>query len=264
MRWAAIATPLRSWRRPPERILVPGERADLFLVKHGFATTRAEAQAAIRAGHVSADGAPIAKASQRLTPEMAIAYAPAHPYVSRGALKLAAALDQFTLSPAGKVCLDIGASTGGFSEVLLLRGAARVYAIDVGHGQLHPSLAADPRVIAKEGVNVRALGSEHVPELVGAVVADVSFISLRLALPAALARTAPDAWAVLLVKPQFEVGREGVSRGGIVRDEAAQAAVLGDIAAWMAGQGWSVIGTMDSPILGGDGNREFLLGARRP
>jgi 23S rRNA (cytidine1920-2'-O)/16S rRNA (cytidine1409-2'-O)-methyltransferase len=240
------------------------ERADVFLVKHGFARSRSEAQAAIRAGCVTADGACVTKPSQMLKPGAAIVYAPAHDYVSRGGVKLAAALDHFGLSPEGCVCLDIGASTGGFTQVLLQRGAAQVYAVDVGHGQMNPKLAADPRVVSFEGVNARALDGSHVPESPAVLVADVSFISLKLALPVALSLAAPGAWGVFLVKPQFELGPEAVPANGVVREAAAQAAALAGIAAFVTAQGWEVIGTMDSPIAGGEGNREFLLAARKP
>ncbi|HEX3675511.1 MAG TPA: TlyA family RNA methyltransferase [Rhizomicrobium sp.] len=195
---------------------------------------------------------------------MTIAYAPAHPYVSRGALKLVAALDRFALSPEGLVCLDIGASTGGFSQVLLERGAARVFAVDVGHGQLHDKIANDARVISLEGVNARELSPVVLGEEVQAIVADVSFISLKLALPRALAMAAPGAWLVALVKPQFEAGKENIGKGGIVRDEALQIAARDDIARWLGEQpGWAGLGAMDSPIAGGDGNREFLIAAKK-
>jgi 23S rRNA (cytidine1920-2'-O)/16S rRNA (cytidine1409-2'-O)-methyltransferase len=239
-------------------------RADIFLVEHGYAASRAEAQAAIRAGKVRADGKLVSKSSQMIAENAPIAYEKSHPYVSRGALKLAAALDRFDLSPAGLTCIDVGVSTGGFTEVLLERGARKVYAVDVGHGQLHAKLAADPRVILLEGVNARDLGPTHVPEQVDAVVADVSFIGLKLVLPAALKLAQKGAWLVALVKPQFEAGRDNVGKGGIVKDEEVQAKVLQDIVDWLGGQpGWSVIGTMESPVAGGSGNREFLLAARK-
>jgi len=238
-------------------------RADVFLVSHGFAASRAEAQAAIRAGNVEADGETITKPAQRLHESMRISYAPPHPYVSRGGVKLAAALDRFALSPQGRSCLDIGASTGGFTEVLLERGAARVYAVDVGHGQLHGKLRADPRVTAIEGLNARDLSPANIPAPPRAITADVSFISLKLALSAALRLAAPDAWAVLLVKPQFEVGPRGVSKGGIVKDDRLRDAALAGIAAWIEAEGWQVLGTMESPISGGDGNKEYLLAAKK-
>ena len=239
------------------------ERADVFLVTHGFASSRAEAQAAIRAGGVMADGQPITKVAQQLHEAMTIRYQPAHPYVSRGGIKLAAALDQFGLSPEGRVCLDVGASTGGFTQVLLERGAIRVYAVDVGHGQLHPKLRSDPRVVAIEGLNARDLTPARVPESPRSITADVSFISLKLALPPALHLAAHDAWAVLLVKPQFEVGRLGVSRSGLVNDDALREQALAEVTSWVRNQGWTVLGSMESPVAGGDGNREYLIAASR-
>ncbi len=239
-------------------------RADIFLVEHGFAVSRAEAQAAISAGNVRAGGKPVLKASQAIAQDASIEYEKAHPYVSRGALKLVAALDHFDLSPAGLICIDIGASTGGFTEVLLQRGARKVYAVDVGHGQLHPKLAVDPRVILLEGVNARDLKPAHIPEPADCIVADVSFISLKLALSSALALARGGGWLVALVKPQFEVGRGNIAKGGIVKDEAARQEAVKGIADWLDGQsGWAGIGTIDSPIAGGDGNCEFLLAARK-
>ena len=239
-------------------------RADTFLVEQGYAASRAEAQAAIRAGNVSAGGKPVLKPSQIVAPDAVIEYAKPHPYVSRGALKLAAALDRFELSPAGLTCIDVGASTGGFTEVLLERGARVVYAVDVGHGQMNPKLSADPRVIPLEGVNARDLGQTQVPEQVDAVVADVSFIGLKLVLPAALTLARQGAWLIALVKPQFEAGVGKVGKGGIVKDKSVQEEALQGIVGWLGAQsGWSVIGTMESPIAGGDGNREFLLAARK-
>ena len=239
------------------------ERADVFLVSHGFAASRAEAQAAIRAGNVEADGQSVTKPAQRLHAGMNISYEAPHPYVSRGGVKLAAALEHFTLSPQGRVCLDVGASTGGFTQVLLERGATRVYAVDVGHGQLHPKLASDARVKRVEGLNARDLTVAKVPEPPRAITADVSFISLKLALPAALHLAAADAWAVLLIKPQFEVGPRGVGRRGVVKDDALREAAVADVTGWVKAQGWQVLGSMESPILGGEGNREYLLAARR-
>ncbi|HVV64873.1 MAG TPA: TlyA family RNA methyltransferase [Rhizomicrobium sp.] len=242
----------------------PSSRADVFLVEHGYAKSRAEAQEAIETGCVYSGGKRIAKASQRLNESAQISYARAHPFVSRGALKLAAALDRFGLSPRGLICLDLGASTGGFSEVLLMHGATRIYAVDVGRGQLDPKIANDPRIVAREGVNVRNLSRNQIGEAPQAVVADVSFISLKLALPPALELAAPGAWLIALVKPQFEVGRRRVGKGGVVRDAAAQDAALTDIAAWLASnKAWSAIGTMESPVKGGDGNREFFIAARK-
>src|SRR5665213_696440 len=239
-------------------------RADLFLVEQGFAASRSQAQAAIQAGLVKADGAVIAKSSQALKQGMDIQFSKPHPYVSRGGLKLAAALDRFSLSVEGRVCVDIGASTGGFTEVLLHGGAKRVYAVDVGHGQMNARLAREPRIVRKEGLNAREMTAEHVPEPLDAIVADVSFIGLKLVLPPAIALSAPGAWLVALVKPQFEIGRWAVGKGGIVRDAEAQDGALAEISTWLAAhEGWSVTGTMESPIAGGDGNREFLIAAQK-
>jgi 23S rRNA (cytidine1920-2'-O)/16S rRNA (cytidine1409-2'-O)-methyltransferase len=238
-------------------------RADVFLVQHGFAASRTEARNAIEAGRVRVAGSPLAKPSQLIAADAEVIYSPAHPYVSRGALKLAAALDEFPLSPVGAVCLDIGASTGGFTQLLLERGAARVYAVDIGHDQLHPSLRGDPRIVLIEGCNARDLGRQQIGETIDAIVADVSFISLKIALPAVLKLARPGAWLVALVKPQFEVGRAKIGKGGIVRDEAARASAVSDIAGWLSAQGWSVAGTMESPIPGGSGNREYLVVARK-
>jgi len=245
---------------------IPSEalRADVFLVEHGYAKSRTEAQSAIRSGLVRINGQVVNKPSYLMLEGAAVEYAKPHPYVSRGALKLAAALDRFDLSPQGLVCLDIGASTGGFTELLLERGAKRVYAVDVGHGQLAAKLKRDVRVVSREGVNARDLDADKVPEPPQVVVADVSFIGLKLALPAALAMAASGAWLVALVKPQFEVGRFAVGKGGIVRDAGAQQAALGDIAGWIKSLGgWTVHGHIESPIEGGDGNREFLIAAKK-
>jgi len=240
-------------------------RADVFLVENGYAASRAEAQEAIEAGKVFSDGRPILKPSQPLSESCHIQYERTHMFVSRGAVKLASALDQFGLDVDGRIALDVGASTGGFTEVLLMRGAGKVYAVDVGHGQLNPKITRDPRVVSLEKTNARDLDAKVIPQKPGAIVADVSFISLKLALPKALALAADNSWLVALVKPQFEVGRENVGKGGIVKDEAAQDAALAEIARWLSEeQGWNVIGTMDSPIKGGDGNREFLIAARKP
>jgi len=185
------------------------------------------------------------------------------PYVSRGGLKLAHGLDHFAIDPAGCTALDLGASTGGFTDVLLRRGAARVYAVDVGYGQLDWRLRNDPRVEVRERTNARRLAAADVPEPVDLVVADTSFISLKLVLPAALALTTPKAALVALIKPQFEVGKGLVGKGGVVRDPALHQAVCDDIAHWLAEQGWQVLGVAPSPITGPKGNREFLIAARR-
>jgi 23S rRNA (cytidine1920-2'-O)/16S rRNA (cytidine1409-2'-O)-methyltransferase len=240
---------------------MPRQRADLLLLERGLFESRAKAQAAIAAGLVSADGTTVRKASEMVDTAADVIAEPAHPYVSRGGVKLAAALDAFAVDPSGKVCLDLGASTGGFTEVLLRRGAAKVYAVDVGRGQLHASLALDPRVVSLERTDARQLDATLVPEHVDVVVADLSFISLKLALAPAIARLAPDGSLVALIKPQFEAGRAHVGKG-VVRDEAVQHAVCDDIVAFLRGLGLTVAGVIPSPILGGEGNREFLVGAR--
>ncbi|QPC42074.1 TlyA family RNA methyltransferase [Kaustia mangrovi] len=241
-------------------------RLDQLLVERGLVETRSRARAAILAGAVRVDGTVIAKPAARVARDAALALDPGlDTHVSRAALKLIHALDRFGIDPGGLVALDLGASTGGFTEVLLERGAARVHAVDVGHGQLHPRLAGDPRVIVHEGVNARALDGTVVPEAPALVVCDVSFIGLKLALPPALALAAPGAWLVALVKPQFEVGREGLGKGGIVRDEALREEVCADIRRWLEETaGWTVAGLVRSPITGGDGNVEYLVAARKP
>lgn len=315
----------------------PRLRADRLLVERGLFESRTKAQAAIAAGRVSADGAPVHKASDEIARNAELAAAPAHPFVSRGGVKLAAALDAGVIDAAQRVCLDVGASTGGFTQALLERGARRVYAVDVGRGQLHPSLRDDPRVVSFERTDIRALahrlasgGAQHFtlplkgggmgwgseaacdpspdhlrrsdPPLSGEgdaigvarpiaseggperaedmgqsktafdisvvweppslVVIDVSFISLTLVLPAALALAAPDCRLIALIKPQFEAGRDRVKKG-IVRDPQVHAAVCGDIAAIVRSLGCTVEALLPSPIEGGDGNREFLIVARR-
>ncbi|HEX8166269.1 MAG TPA: TlyA family RNA methyltransferase [Beijerinckiaceae bacterium] len=237
-------------------------RADILLVERGLFESRAKAQEAIAAGLVSAEGSPVSKASDRLPADAAIIAEAPHPWVSRAGVKLAAGLDAFAIDPAGCVCLDLGASTGGFTDVLLARGAQRVYAVDVGHGQLHPRLARDARVKSLEGTDARHLTRALVPEPVGLAVADVSFISLRLVLPPVLPLLAPDATLVALVKPQFEAGRAFVKKG-VVRDEAVHRTVCRETAAFVEALGFKILGLVPSPILGGDGNREFLIGARR-
>lgn len=237
-------------------------RADKLLVERGFFETRAKAQAAIAAGLVSADGATVRKASDTIAPGAAIVASAPHPYVSRGGVKLAAGLAAYGIDPAGRTCLDLGASTGGFTEVLLGHGAARVFAVDVGHGQLHASVAADPRVVSLEGTDARRLTRTEIPDSIALVVADVSFISLRLVLPPVLPLLVDDAALVALVKPQFEAGRAHVAKG-VVRDPAVHQRVCDEMAAFVAGLGFTVLGLVPSPIAGGDGNREFLIGARR-
>jgi 23S rRNA (cytidine1920-2'-O)/16S rRNA (cytidine1409-2'-O)-methyltransferase len=232
-------------------------------VERGFFESRAKARAAIEAGGVTAGGRRVAKASETVDETAEIVAAPAHPWVGRGALKLLHALDAWPIAVAGRSVLDVGASTGGFTELCLARGAAQVYAVDVGRGQLHPKLVADPRVVSLEATDARALTPELIPLAPQLIVTDVSFISLVKALPAALALAAADADLVALVKPQFEVGPERVGKGGLVKDGAARMEALEDVARFLEASGWPVQATTDSPIEGGDGNREFLLWARR-
>ncbi len=240
----------------------PRQRADLLLVERGFFASRARAQAAIAAGLVSAGGVLVRKASELVPADAEIVASEPHPYVSRGGVKLAAALDAFRISPEGCICLDLGASTGGFTEVLLERGAARVYAVDVGRGQLHPRILGNRRVASLESTDARALDRALIPDPIDLLVADVSFISLRLVLPAAVPLLAGCAALTVLVKPQFEAGRADVHKG-IVRDEAVRRRVCREMEAFIAALGFAVEGVIPSPIEGGDGNREYLLGARR-
>ena len=240
-------------------------RADQLLVEQGLAESRAKAQALILAGLVSAGGRRIDKAGTPLDQDTPLALARRdHPWVSRGGLKLASALDHFGLDPTGCTALDIGASTGGFTDVLLTHGAARVHAVDVGRGQLAWKLRQDPRVIVHEGVNARYLSRVEIEEPVDLIVCDASFIGLETVLPAPLSLAAERATLVALIKPQFEAGPRQVGKGGVVRDPAVHQAVCGRIAAWLGNQpGWTVIGIAESPVLGPAGNREFLIGARR-
>jgi 23S rRNA (cytidine1920-2'-O)/16S rRNA (cytidine1409-2'-O)-methyltransferase len=238
------------------------ERADRLLVARGFYESRARAQAAIAAGLVSADGVIVRKASDAVATTAAIEARSAHPYVSRGGVKLAAALDHFHLDVAGRVCLDVGASTGGFSEVLAERGARRVYAVDVGTAQLHRRLAARAEIVSIEQTDIRTLDPARLAELPDIAVVDVSFISLKLVLPAVDKLVAVRATLVALIKPQFEAER-GAIKKGIVRDPAVHAAICEDIVAFLRTVGWRVTGVIPSPILGGEGNREFLIGAGR-
>lgn len=241
------------------------ERADKLLVDRGLAPTRARGQAMILAGQVYSGTRRIEKAGDLLAGDADLTVKGAdHPWVSRGGLKLVHGLDQFGLDPAGRIALDVGASTGGFTDVLLSRGAAKVYAVDVGHGQLAWKLRNDPRVVVLERTNARHLDRAQIPDPIDIVVCDASFIGLETVLPAALALTRPGAWAVALIKPQFEVGPDRVGKGGVVRDPALHREVCDRIAAWFASQaGWTVLGVTESPILGPEGNREFLIAARR-
>ncbi|MFG1313638.1 TlyA family RNA methyltransferase [Xanthobacter autotrophicus] len=237
-------------------------RIDRLLVDRGLFESRARAQAALAAGLVRVDGVEVSKPSAEVAADALIEAADVHDFVSRGALKLMAGLDAFGIDPAGKVALDVGASTGGFTEVLLRRGARRVYAVDVGRDQFHPRLATRPEVQVMEGTDIRALGRDAIPEPVDLVVVDVSFISLALVLPAALAFAGKEAHLVALVKPQFEAGRANV-RKGVVRDAAVHEACCTRVEGEIAALGWRLLGRVPSPIEGGDGNREFLVGAVR-
>ena len=237
-------------------------RADLLLVERGLFESRAKAREAIEAGLVAANGAPVRKASDMLDAGADIAAQAPYPWVSRGGLKLVAGLDHFGIDPAGLVCLDVGSSTGGFTHVLLARGAARIYAVDVGHGQLHPSLQTEPRVVSLERTDARDLGAALIPEAPQLVVCDASFISLKLVLATPLDLAAPGGRLIALIKPQFEAGRAALKKG-VVRDPAIHEAVCRDIADWLASRGWKVLGLTPSPITGGDGNAEFLVGAEK-
>lgn len=247
----------------PESSLPEKDRADRVLVARGLFESRAAAQAAIAAGRVKVDGQTVRKASESISRDAQIEAEAAHPYVSRGGLKLAHALDTFGINVTGKTCLDLGASTGGFSDVLLQRGAAHVTAIDVGHGQLHPRIAADPRVSAFEGLNARDLTATQLKAAPEVIVCDLSFVSLHKVLPVPLSLAAPGAVLIALFKPQFEVGPENVGKGGIVTDDAAVAKALARFPGFLSENGWQVEAPIPSPIEGGDGNREYFFLARR-
>jgi len=239
------------------------QRADRLLVERGLFDSRAKAQAAIAAGLVTADDMPVRKPSDEVAVDARLTAAPAFPWVSRGGVKLAHALDQFAIEIADHVCLDVGASTGGFSEVLAEKGARCVYAVDVGRDQLHPRLRNDPRIVSIEQTDIRALDPARIAERPDVVVVDVSFISLRHVLPAALRLAAPRMRLLALVKPQFEVAQRRHLKKGIVRDPAQHAAVCADMAAFIASLGCEAVTTFPSPITGSDGNREFFIGAHR-
>ncbi len=239
-------------------------RADQIVYERGLAESRTRAQALIMAGQVFSGDSRIEKPGQALAPDAPLEVRGAkHPWVSRGGVKLAHALDHFGIEPKGRVALDIGASTGGFTDVLLAGGAARVYAVDVGYGQLDWSLRHHPDVVVLERLNARYIAAANVPEPVDMIVCDVSFIGLRVLLPAPLALAAPGARLIALIKPQFEVGPSKVGKGGVVRDPELHRAVCEAISAWLGGQrGWRVVGVTESPITGAEGNKEFLIAAR--
>lgn len=239
------------------------KRADVVLVERGLFDSRAKARAAIEAGGVTANGHRVAKPSELIDEDAEFAATAAHPYVGRGALKLVHALELWPVLVEGRTVLDVGASTGGFTQACLQHGAARVYAVDVGRGQLHPKLAGDPRVVGLEGVDARSLDPDLIPLAPDLIVTDVSFIGLAKALPAALALAAGGADLIALVKPQFEVGPEHVGKGGLVKDEAQRLRALEEVKAFLAAADWLVRASADSPIAGGDGNEEFLLWAQK-
>ncbi|THD59254.1 MAG: TlyA family RNA methyltransferase [Bradyrhizobium sp.] len=242
---------------PPAR-----KRADIVLVERGLFESRARAQAAIEAGLVTADNKPVTKPSEGIAADAALQAQPAHPFVSRGGVKLTGALERYPIEIEDHVCLDVGASTGGFTEVLLAAGANLVFAIDVGREQLHASLRGHPRIVSMEETDIRKLEGKRLPMRPDVVVVDVSFISLKAVLPVALSLAAAPMHLLALIKPQFEAPRKH-SRRGIIRDAAVHQAVCDDIAAFVASLGCSGIQLFPSPITGGDGNVEFFIGARR-
>ncbi|HVY59457.1 MAG TPA: TlyA family RNA methyltransferase [Xanthobacteraceae bacterium] len=237
-------------------------RADRLLVERGLFESRAKALAAIAAGLVWADDAQVRKPSDEIAADAALRAEPAYPWVSRAGVKLAAALDHFGFDPASRICLDVGASTGGFTHVLAERGAARIYAVDVGTDQLHPSLRARENIVSLERTDIRNLTADRLGTAVDLVTVDVSFISLSLVLPPALALAGSPARLVALIKPQFEAGRQHLKKG-IVRDKAIHDECCSAIADIVRTLGWTVVGIIESPLPGGDGNREFLLAAER-
>ncbi len=239
-------------------------RLDVRLTELGLAGSRTRAQSLIAGGFVTVNGAAVTKASRDVSEtDLIVLTGEEHPFVGRGGMKLEAALTRFGVDPAGRICADIGASTGGFTDCLLRHGAAKVWAVDAGHGQLDPKLAADPRVLNCEGVNARSLDPSILPEPVSLAVLDLSFISQTLVLPALVTVMTPDAGYVGLVKPQFECGRDALGGGGIVRDKKQHAAAIRRVLASLDAVGLGAAGLMKSPVRGGDGNTEFLVYAKR-
>ncbi len=238
---------------------VATSRLDVWLAEHGLAESREKAQALVMARRVRVDGAPVTKPGTRVREGASVSVEPGPAHVGRGALKLAGALDALGVDPGGKVAVDVGASTGGFTETLLARGALRVYAVDVGRGQLHESLRQDPRVLVRDRTNARSLSPEIVPEPCALAVMDVSFISVRMILPVLRGVLGPGADVVVLVKPQFEVGRAQVGRGGIVKDRELHLQAVRDVAEAAQALGYGVLGACPSPVPGAEGNREFFL-----
>jgi 23S rRNA (cytidine1920-2'-O)/16S rRNA (cytidine1409-2'-O)-methyltransferase len=243
----------------------PKLRLDELLVERGLAESAAKAQALVMAGVVFSGEQKLTSAGGKVAADISLTVRGAeHPWVSRGGLKLAHGLRHFLFDPTDRVCIDVGASTGGFTDVLLYHGAGKVYAVDVGYGQLAHKLRTDPRVVVLERTNARLLDKTHVHEGVSAIVCDASFIGLRSVLPASMALAEEDAWLIALIKPQFEVAKDQVGEKGVVRDPALHAEVCAAITAWMNAQpGWRVVGVTPSPITGPEGNVEFLLGAAR-
>jgi len=239
----------------------PRQRADILLVARGLFESRAKAQAAIAAGLVTADAVPVRKASEAVAIDAALAAEPAFPWVSRGGVKLDAALTRFGVAVLDRVCLDVGASTGGFTQVLLARGARRIYAVDVGTAQLHPHLRGEPKIVSLEHTDIRTLDPNRLGERPDFITIDVSFISLKSVLPAAFAVAGRPAHVLALVKPQFEASRAHIKKG-IVRDPAVHEAVVAEIAAHAVSLGCRDIVSFPSPIAGGDGNLEFFVGAK--
>jgi 23S rRNA (cytidine1920-2'-O)/16S rRNA (cytidine1409-2'-O)-methyltransferase len=239
----------------------PRKRADLLLVERGLFESRARAQAAIEAGLVTADDKPVLKPSETVAADAVLQAQPAHPFVSRGGVKLAGALQQYPVDIEGHVCLDVGASTGGFTEVLLANGASLVFAIDVGRRQLHPSLRGHPKVVSMEETDIRAFEGKRLPARPDIAVIDVSFISLKAVLPVALSLAAAPMHLLALIKPQFEAPRK--SKRGVIRNAMVHQEICDDIAAFAASLGCSDIQVFPSSIKGGDGNTEFFIGARR-
>lgn len=242
----------------------PRTRLDVWLVDHGLVESREKAQALVMSGRVQVDGAPATKPGTAVPDEAKVSLLPGPDHVGRGAVKLAGALEALAVEPAEQVAVDVGASTGGFTEILLARGVVRVYAVDVGRGQLHERLRADPRVVVIDGVNARSLSTREIPEPCGIATLDVSFISVLKILPALRGVLAPAADVLVLVKPQFEVGRFRVGRGGVVSDPTLHVQAVRDVA-WAAQreQGYAVVAVAPSPITGAEGNREFFLHLRR-
>jgi 23S rRNA (cytidine1920-2'-O)/16S rRNA (cytidine1409-2'-O)-methyltransferase len=250
-------TLVKQTAKPP-----PRKRADMLLVERGLFESRARARAAIEAGLVTANDSRVQKPSEAIAADAVIRAQPAHPWVSRGGVKLAGALEQYPIEIEDHICLDVGASTGGFTEVLLANGASLVFAVDVGRGQLHPSLHGHPKIVSMEETDIRAYDGKRLPARPDIVVIDVSFISLKAVLPAALSLAAAPMHLLALIKPQFEAPRKH-SKRGIIRDAIVHQEVCDDIAAYVASLGCSAIKVFPSPIAGGDGNLEFFIGARR-